>query len=150
MWTVNLGYLTRDQQAHMQERTMQVITDYIICVMTAGNSDNCNFDELPYPPYAVIVIVRLMISFYPILLFLVFGARASLPQFWMEYFRHAWKDKRLYLEFEPSFDPSLRGSFRSSTRELDPSAAEEPVPSKLKKEDSFTLLKRLRRAVNDL
>merc|ERR1712032_1650475 len=95
IWTIHVGYITYNRKEEIQARSMQVIEEYIGCVMMAGNADNCNFDELPYSPYAIMVILRVMLSFYPIFLFLIFGARGSLLLFWKEYFARAWKNKRL-------------------------------------------------------
>lgn len=117
------------------------IIEYVFCIFGQG-ADQCELGEVPIIPFGGVMLPsRIIQAFYPILLFLVFGARWSLLNFWKEYFMATWKNKRLYLQFTPSFDPSLTLSESRHTRE---NTEEESRSS------GSSSLKKIKRAIKDL
>ena len=118
------------------------ITEYVICIYTLGSS-HCELGDVPAVPFGSVMFPsRVIQAFYPILLFLVFGARWSLLRFWKEYLIASWKNKRLYLQFTPSFDPSITIS-RSSRRTRDESTSEEAHVNSVS-------IQKIKRAITDL
>ena len=115
------------------------VTEYIVCVYTFG-ADHCNLYDVPIIPFGVLLPARMLQSFYPIMLFMVFGARWSMLHFWKEYLLATWKNKRLYLQFTPSFDPSFSISSSESrmTRDEEDSGL------------SDRALKKITRAIKDM
>jgi hypothetical protein len=95
---------------------------YIMCVLLNGNASKCRL-ESPGASFTKFLFVRVITIGFPTLVFCVFGARPSLFRFWKEYFIASFKNRRLYLEFIPSFDPTFESS--QSTRIQDTIPEEE-------------------------
>ena len=82
--------------------------------------------------FPLLMVIRIVILSLPIVVFFVFGARPSLLHFWKEYFTASIRQRRIFLEFIPSFDPtfSAKSSVQSQV-----TSVEEPE-AKLSREKS--------------
>jgi hypothetical protein len=89
---------------------------YLTCVLKNGNASRCQL-ESPGASFTKFIFVRLVTLGFPILVFCVFGARPSLFRFWKEYFVASFKNRRLYLQFIPSFDPTFQSSQSTKTQD---------------------------------
>lgn len=78
--------------------------EYIFCVLLAGKPDNCEID-VEKPSFAILILLWISISSFPIVTFTVFGLRKDIFLFWKEYFYYCYKNKTVTLSFIPSFDP---------------------------------------------
>ena len=96
--------VTRQHYVDSQDEVLAGVSKYIICVFTDGVSECDVNDFVTYMPYGVYLTFDILVLFYPIVTFLVFGTRTSLLLFWKEYLQNAWRTKRLPLQFRPSFD----------------------------------------------
>ena len=81
-------------------------TEYRTCVLIAGDDEDCELDISGVPHFYLVLLGHITLLSIPILTFMVFGLRKDMLLFWKEYFVHAWKHKKLMVQFIPSFDPS--------------------------------------------
>lgn len=89
-----------------EDKIYDAIYDYETCVKINGDDEDCTLDVEKYiVPFPQHVAFHVITGCFPISTFLVFGARRELLLFWKQYFVQSWKNKRLYLNFIPSFDP---------------------------------------------
>ena len=79
---------------------------YRICVLLAGDDEDCELEFSGAPDYYMVLVGHVTLLLVPTITFMVFGLRKDMLKFWKEYFVHAWKHKRLMLQFVPSSDPS--------------------------------------------
>ena len=86
--------------------------EYILCLyQTNGDTDDCVYsDFVEFPAFASISTMNILVNFFPILAFLLFGARKSTFLFWKEYIMYIWKEKTITFQFTPSFDPTFSKS----------------------------------------
>ena len=87
---------------------------------------------IPGVSFPLFMVIRIVILSLPIVVFFVFGARPSLLHFWKEYFTASIRQRRIFLEFIPSLDPtfSAKSSVQSQV-----TSVEEPE-AKLSREKS--------------
>ena len=154
IWTYHLAFVIfftllmayGERALGNRDEFRDTILEYILCVYTSyytGGKEEClaELRTVPVIPYGLLLPARMVQSFYPILLFLVFGARWSMLNFWKEYLKACWKNKRLYLQFTPPFDPSLTISESRVTREDD---------DEMETSLSSSALNKIKRAITDL
>ena len=116
LWSYYIAYIAITAAAYLTipdlEDEIEAQRKYIMCVMMNGNASQCHL-ESPGASFTKFLFVRVANIGFPTLVFCVFGARPSLFRFWKEYFIASYKNRRLYLQFIPSFDPSFDGSTRT-------------------------------------
>ena len=104
------------------------IQEYVLCIFTnAGDADKCNFDEyFQLPAFKALATMGVLITFYPILVFLLFGTRKSIFLFWKEYIKYIWNEKTITFQFRASFDQALLRSSIQTIESLRESRSESP------------------------
>lgn len=98
-----------------EEDIIESVQKFKICVLINGDDEDCEFESSP--PYAIIFLLNFFGFFIPIITFLTFGARKELILFWKEYFMYVFKEKKIPLQFVPSFDPSSTSSVTINSSE---------------------------------
>jgi len=88
------------------ENLIKQFMKYRICVLLAGDDEDCELEFSGAPDYYMVLVANSSLLLVPTITFMVFGLRKDMLKFWKEYFVHAWKHKRLMLQFVPSSDPS--------------------------------------------
>ena len=101
----NLG---DDKQAN------ELFLQFIDCLTTSKNPSHC-YVHPPGVSFTLLMFIRIIVLGLPIVVFVVFGARPSLLHFWKEYFTATIRQRRLFLEFIPSFDPSFGATVNVSS-----------------------------------
>jgi hypothetical protein len=119
--------------------------NYINCVLKAGNANKCNLEHVG-TSFAHLVVFRIILLGFPTVIFCVFGLRPSLFRFWKEYFTATFKNRRLYLEFIPSFDPTFGKTFPAASTQEDTTVSvgdQGGIDTRPRKERSMRRLKRI-------
>ena len=100
---------------------------YIDCVYGDPDDTDCKLtDYIEYQSFGDVYFVMITQAAFPIVIFLVFGAKKSMILFWKEYIQYMWKNKTITFQFNPSFD-SVAVS-KSAIRTLDTEDEEANIP----------------------
>ena len=91
--------------SNTEEELTEGFIRYIDCVYGDPDDTDCKLtDYIDYQSFGDVYFVMITQAAFPIVIFLVFGAKKSMLLFWKEYIQYMWKNKTITFQFEPSFD----------------------------------------------
>jgi hypothetical protein len=93
---ISLVFLSISSVPSVQD-ILDGLTDYETCV--ALGHDDCTLD-LHQLPFGLNFTTVLLFRGSPLAIFVILGFRVNLLEFWIEYFKHVWKTKRLTLSYQ--------------------------------------------------
>ena len=70
------------------------------------DTDKCDLAEfISYPSIVSFLLYSIFAGIFPIAIFIIFGLRRNIFQFWIEYIKFMIKKRTITFQFIPSFDP---------------------------------------------